>query len=1028
MTVELVLLSRVAYRDVEISAPRLRSLLALLATELGRGCSTARLVDGLWPDQQPENPVKALQILVSRARSQLGADVIVSTPTGYRLALAEDAVDATAVVLSATVAAQRARAGDHVAALESAAAGLAFWAGPPADEGDDPLSALRRDRAATYASLWRARTLALARLDRYGEAVEPLLELHDRRPRDEEVLLELLRCEAATTGESAALTRYEDYRRSLRDELGTDPGAALQELHESLLQTHPPLVRRGIVHEPNPLLGRAADVTAVLELLHTARVTSIVGPGGLGKTRLAHAVAREAEQPVVHFVPLAGVAADADVVDEVATALGIGDARRASPWTPKDPVSGIAATVGTGLLVLDNCEHIIAGVAGLVRDLVAVAPELRILATGRTPLGLSSESVYLLPELSLSSAVELFTQRAQAARSDVELPPDLIAELCRHLDGLPLAIELAAARTKVMSVGEIARRLDDRFSLLRGRSRDAPERHQTLHAVVDWSWNLLDSAGQQAMRALSIFPGGFTADAAAYLVDDPAVLEVLVEQSLVKVTDTATGTRFSMLETVREFSAVELSAAGETDRAVDGMLAWLREFGVAHHDRLFGADPFTAVALFRAEHENLLRAMRHALARADGASVAGATAVLGSLWAIESNYPRMLSLISDTAYVLSHYRPAPEQVEVTRTALMLCTLYSWAIEGPRPMRALVALRRLPSAPPDTLGRAVASALQGETDADGPLFAVASGSLASYKWEAAGDLDRAVAEAKQALDSFAGQDSPWLAAMLRARIAEVALQVEDPAEVRRQLAESIPVLERMGAPDGVGLRLWMVLANLHLGAIDEAQRWLDSISGSPFGDKAGTQGYDVAVHAELAFARGEIDSGLALWRSVVTRLRDTSIAESWGIPAGRDPWVMEVHAVTLVAHAQHGRLDTVVSLVPEVWNRLVELLAEPIENPPPYLMELTMCGTLLVALGVVALADRPDEGARMIALGERIRYLRNFQSTISPDRVRAAAEEADAAAYADAVSTYAALDRSQLRAAAIDLLASASDRG
>lgn len=242
----MVLLSRVAYCDLEISAPRLRSLLALLATELGRGCSTARLVDGLWPDRQPENPVKALQILVSRARAQLGADVIVSTPAGYRLALAEDAVDAAAVVRSATVAAQRARAGDHVAALESAAAGLAFWAGPPADEGDgDPLSALRRDRAATYASLWRARTLALARLDRYGEAVEPLLELHDRRPRDEEVLLELLRCEAATAGESAALTRYEDYRRSLRDELGTDPGAALQELHESLLQAHPPLVRRG---------------------------------------------------------------------------------------------------------------------------------------------------------------------------------------------------------------------------------------------------------------------------------------------------------------------------------------------------------------------------------------------------------------------------------------------------------------------------------------------------------------------------------------------------------------------------------------------------------------------------------------------------------------------------------------------------------------------------------------------------------------------------------------------------------------
>jgi DNA-binding SARP family transcriptional activator len=216
--VELTLLSRVAYRDQEVTSPRLRSLLALLAGDLRQGCSSARLVDGLWPYEQPENPTKALQVLVSRARARLGPDVIASTPTGYRLTLSEDRVDASAVLLSAAASARHARAGDHEAALAHAAAGLALYDG--AERGgaelDDPLSALRTERASTHRSLLRARALALSRLERHAEALEPLIRLVAERPRDEEVLLELLRSEAAAVGPSAALARYDAYRRSLR--------------------------------------------------------------------------------------------------------------------------------------------------------------------------------------------------------------------------------------------------------------------------------------------------------------------------------------------------------------------------------------------------------------------------------------------------------------------------------------------------------------------------------------------------------------------------------------------------------------------------------------------------------------------------------------------------------------------------------------------------------------------------------------------------------------------------------------------
>ena len=210
-----------------------------------------------------------------------------------------------------------------------------------------------------------------------------------------------------------------------------------------------------------------------------------------------------------------------------------------------------------------------------------------MLATSRAPLGLTSEAVYPLPELGLDTSVELFTQRARAARPGVELPPDAVAELCRHLDGLPLAVELAAARVRVLSVPEIARRLGDRFALLRGGARDAPERHRTLHAVVDWSWNLL-ARGRQGGAARAVrLPrrlhrrGG---GAACSGEDALFLLEQLADQSLLKVADTPAGVRFRMLETVREFSAARRAEAGEDEEVIGRFLAWARDFGVAYHD------------------------------------------------------------------------------------------------------------------------------------------------------------------------------------------------------------------------------------------------------------------------------------------------------------------------------------------------------------------------------------------------------------------------------------------------------------
>jgi predicted ATPase/DNA-binding SARP family transcriptional activator len=1054
VTVELALLSRVSYASLEITGSRLQGLLALLAEDPRVGCSTSRLVDALWPDEQPDHPLKALQVLVSRARTRLGSGVIVSTPGGYRLSLREDQIDASAVLLSVSESEKWSRAGDHLAALGHAEAGLALCDGAADwDAGDsDPLSALRAARVPAYRSLLRARALALSRLGRQAEAAAPLGDLILRWPRDEEVLAELLRCEAATAGPAAALARYSDYRQRLRNELGSDPGAALQGVHQELLQAGAPVIRRGVRHEPNPLLGRDDDIAAVAGLLRTSRVTSIVGTGGLGKTRLAHSVSARAEQRVVHVVELAGIAADGDVAAEVASALGA-DEEGGNPVSrrsaPPGAAAGIVAVLGPGpaLLVLDNCEHVVRGAAELVHALVWLSKDLRVLTTSRAPLGLSSESVYLLPELDLPTTAELFVQRARAARPDADLPAQAVRELCGRLDGLPLAAELAAARVRVMSVAEIAHRLDDRFAVLRGGARDAPQRHRTLHAVIDWSWNLLDPAGQAAMRALSVFPGGFTAEAARHLLgaDVLPVLEQLADQSLLKVADTASGARYRMLETVREFASAHREDAGETDRVTGRFLAWARDFGVAHHDSVLTGDGLPAFELIRAEQDNLVQALRHGLDRRDAGTVAAVSAVLGGLWMAESSFGRLIALAGDTARILPPFRPEPALVETTRTSLVVGAVTGFLLGGPSPTRFLVGLRRLRSAPPDTFARAAQAVLNGlrgppEADlatlqtlgeSDQPLVAGMASYVASYASEEAGDLDGALAAARRSIAAFERHGSAWLRGGAHARIGELCLQADEVGsadEALGHLSAALSALEAFGAWSSANrVREAIVMANVQRGDYDEAERELKLTTPRAEDEPWDMPMFDTAVHAEIALGRGDIDTGLRLWRTAATTLRDAQRPGSGGDLSRLDPWALQVQATAVVAHAQHGRLGLVAEITGALPAALSALTADP--GPPLGTLaasyDLAVCGSLLLALAMTDI-DRGERagdaraarsGARMVALAERCGFQQGFRPTQSAARARRAAQDADGPAYADAVASYAGLHAEGLRAAA-----------
>src|SRR4051812_3381827 len=670
------LLDDVTWRGAPLPGERPAALLAALALSPS-GVSDASLIDVVWAEDLPANPTKALQVLVSRVRSQCGADVLVRQGNGYRLGIGHEEVDALLLARLLQRAGGELDAGDPAKAVLLAREALDLTTGGD-ETAEGPLAEVRSRARRSALEARRLLGLSLARSGREREALEHLRPAYDDAGDDTELLEALLRAESVVSGVPVALARYEEYRRALRDRLGVDPSDTLQRLQRELLAADEP-VRTGIRYDAEELLGRETDLARLRASVRSSRLTSIIGPGGIGKTRVAHVLAREATQTRVHFVELVGISSPDDVIPEIGAALGVRDSvtsrRTHTPAQRADIRGRIAQELDTGptLLVLDNCEHVVGAVASLVAFLLVTARDLRVVTTSRAPLNIAAEHVVLLDQLGAEDGSALFVRRARAARPNADLAPELVSAVVARLDGLPLAIELAAARIRSMSLEELRQRLEDRFAVLRGKDRSAPARHQTLTAVIAWSWDLLEIREQQALAWLSVFHDGIGIGSAEAVLGPDALdlVEALVDQSLLSVSEADGSVRYRMLETVREFGTLRLAESGETVEALAAQSDWAVATCRRVEEELFGVGQVAAVDELSQEENSLADVLRRAMAEDDAGVAVPLMATLGVFWAITGNNPRVFAMLDGAQELLEGWEPTPELVPQAQVAVAI---------------------------------------------------------------------------------------------------------------------------------------------------------------------------------------------------------------------------------------------------------------------------------------------------------------------------------------------------------------------
>lgn len=622
---------------VRLGGKHLR-LLAALAVADGRTRGVDQLVEDIWGGDAPASARKLVQVYVSQVRKVLPPGVAISTRNGsYAVELEPGVLDAARfeVLLSDSGAARE--AGNPALAASLADQALALWRGRAYGElAYEDFARAESERLEELRLVaFEERLAARLALGEHAGVLGDVLSFAEENPHRERAhelaMLALYRC-----GRQAdALDHYAVFRARLDDELGLEPGKGLRGLQRRVLEQDPKLDVASDVHarptlpeSPNALLGREREVAELRDLLdrRKSRLVVLTGAGGSGKTRLALEAARQSAGSYANGVVLVELAPVRDptlVVPTIAQALDV------SLDTDGDELDALTAALGSHelLLLMDNAEHL-REAASVYAELVARAPRLTVLVTSRAVLHVSGERVFPVAPLELEPAVELFVERARHLEPDFKLTsrddPD-VREICRRVDCLPLAIELAAARVRTLAPHVLLQRLDSSLGVLTRGPRDLPARQQTLRETIDWSVDLLDEAAQDVLARLAVFPAGATLEACERVCGaDIDQLAVLVDDHLVRRDDTHDESRFGMLETIREYAVERLGDARESTEIA--MAAYFADVVQGAYRELTSAHWLPRID---AEFPNL-RAAIAAASRGDDAELA--VRLAGGLW------------------------------------------------------------------------------------------------------------------------------------------------------------------------------------------------------------------------------------------------------------------------------------------------------------------------------------------------------------------------------------------------------------
>jgi predicted ATPase/DNA-binding SARP family transcriptional activator len=670
-------------RAVALPGAKPRAVLAVLLLHANRPVSAERLALALWGEDAPAAATKTVQVHISRLRRALDdTEALVTTPAGYRVQVDPEKLDAERFERELAAGRQALAAGHVERASELLHDALALWRGQPLAEFDwAPFASaqIRRLEELRLAAL-EVRVEADLAAGRHREVVAELQQLTSDHPWRERLHGQLMLALYRSGRQADALEAYRNAREVLRDQLGIEPGRELHALHQAMLVQDraleaPPDIampgferRSALPAPPNRTIGRGREVGEVAQRLRagSVRLLTLTGPGGVGKSRLALEAARVVEAEFAdgaHFLSLAGLQQPEDLPAAVVTTLGI---TLLSEESPHEAVRRFLAAKRL-LLLADNFEHLLAG-APFIGEILDACPALTVLATSREALALRAEQRYPVSPLALPArattqdaealagvdAVALFAERARGHDPEFELGDRnaaAVAEICRRVDGLPLALELAAARCGLLAPEEIAERLHEAVGALGAGSRDAPARQQTLRATIDWSHDLLAHSEKACFARFAVFAGGATVAAAETITGaELDTLDRLVAKSLlVRHRSAHTCTRLSMLETVRAYAGERFVAAVDKDAVAERHYRFYLALAQRHgtEQALWGSDRGEHLAQLDADIDNLQAALRWAVQRANAAQALAMVAALGQYWLMRHRYADVANWIDE---------------------------------------------------------------------------------------------------------------------------------------------------------------------------------------------------------------------------------------------------------------------------------------------------------------------------------------------------------------------------------------------